>query len=66
MKVYVTEPSGLYVPGLGHRDYGEFFEVEDEAATAFASRPGLSLEDPQKPKRDNKKLKEDTTDVRSE
>ena len=65
MKVYVTEPSGLYLVGLGHRAYGAFFEVDQPTATELASRPGMSLEDPRQPKRD-KKLKEDTPDVRSE
>jgi hypothetical protein len=64
MKVYVTEPSGLYVTDLGHRDYGDFFEVDEPTATELASRPGLTLEDPRKPKRENK-VKE-STDVRRE
>lgn len=66
MKVYVTAPSGVYVVDWGHRDYGDFFEVDEPTATELASRPGLTLDDPQKPKRDTKKLKEDTPDVRSE
>lgn len=62
MKVYVTEPSGLYVFGLGHRDYGEFFEVDETTATELASVPGLTLTDPQKPKREHK-VKEGSPDV---
>lgn len=65
MKVYVTEPSGLFVDHLGHRAYGEFFEVDQPTATELASRPGLSLEDPRPPQR-AKKVKEDIPDVRSE
>lgn len=65
MKVYVTEPSGLYVDHLGHRAYGEFFEVDQPTATELARQPGLSLDDPRSPKRANK-VKEDIPDVRSE
>ncbi len=65
MKVYVTEPSGLFVAGLGHRDYGDFFEVDEPTATELASRPGFALSDPQKPKRETK-LKEGTPDASRE
>lgn len=46
VKVYVTAPSGRYLPTYGQRDYGQFFELPEDVAQALLERPGFSRNDP--------------------
>lgn len=40
-KVYVTAHEGRYIPGLGNRRLGEFFEVDDSLAAKLLKMEGF-------------------------
>lgn len=40
-KVYVTAHEGRYIPGLGSRRLGEFFEVDDKLAAKLLKMEGF-------------------------
>lgn len=40
-KVYVTAHEGRYIPGLGSRRLGEFFEVDDNLAAKLLKMEGF-------------------------
>lgn len=45
IRVYVTAPEGRFIPGLGGRERGEFYEVNDGLAQQLvAADAGLTLE----------------------
>lgn len=47
VRLYVTAPEGRYIPGVGSRECGEFFEVGPGLADLLRDVPGLSAEAPQ-------------------
>ena len=50
MKVYVTDRKGKFLPGIGQRDYGDYFEMTESFAQRFINMSGFSIENPVKPK----------------
>lgn len=73
-KVYVTAPEGRYVPGLGTRAQGEFFEVDEAQAEGllaldgFGAQPlsvnGLQIDGEPAPRKSRKAAEEVTDDAR--
>jgi len=41
VKYKVIARAGIYVPGVGSRNYGEFFEVDGKRAELLEGVPGL-------------------------
>lgn len=63
-RVYVTSRAGRFIPGLGSRRYGEFFDVEADQAAELLALPGLSETDPAAPeKRTSRRRPADTGDM---
>ncbi len=46
VRLYVTAPEGRYLPGLGSREQGEFFEVDPDQAERLREVTGLSPTNP--------------------
>lgn len=67
MKVYITAPGGVFIFGIGQREYGEVVEVEPAIAEELLGRPGFSTDDPNAAKkRGSTSRKEELTHVGSE
>lgn len=68
-RVYVTAPEGRYVPGLGTRAQGEFYEVDAAQAEALLALDGFgpsapTVEPAPEPRKVRKTTEEVTDDAR--
>lgn len=55
MKVYVTDRKGKFLPGIGQRDYGDYFQMTESFAQRFLAMAGFSESNPIEPKPKTKK-----------